>query len=118
MQIHLTKDQEDWLQPQVAAGRFSSLEEALAEAIDSLRAEDEALAWATPLVDEGLAELDRGESIPAEKVFASLSASRAKESIPPSTSRAWPSYILTPVEGTPVPLPWQTHPCGWNQKPA
>ena len=72
MRIHLTKDDEDWLQAQVAAGRFSSLDEALAEAIGSLRAEDEALTWAKPLVDEGLAELDRGESIPAEEVFANL----------------------------------------------
>jgi antitoxin ParD1/3/4 len=74
MQIHLTKDDEDWLRAQVAAGRFASLDEALAEAIDSLRAEDEAVAWAKPLVEEGLAELDRGESIPAEEVFASLDA--------------------------------------------
>jgi antitoxin ParD1/3/4 len=79
MQIHLTKDQEDWLQAQVSAGRFSSLEEALAEAIDSLRAEDEALAWAKPLVDEGLAELNRGVSIPSEEVFASLEALLRKE---------------------------------------
>jgi antitoxin ParD1/3/4 len=74
MQIHLTKDQEDWLLAQVAAGRFASLDEALAEAIDGLRAEEESLAWAKPLIDEGLAELDRGESIPADEVFASIEA--------------------------------------------
>jgi Arc/MetJ-type ribon-helix-helix transcriptional regulator len=75
MQIHLAKDDEDWLRAQVAAGRFSSLDEALAEAIDSLRAEDEELPWAKSLVDEGLAELDRGEGIPAEEVFARIAAS-------------------------------------------
>jgi antitoxin ParD1/3/4 len=75
MQIHLTKDDEDWLRAQVAAGRFSSLDEALAEAIDTLRAEDDELAWAKPLVDEGLAELDRGESLPADEVFACVEAS-------------------------------------------
>lgn len=75
MQVHLTKDDEDWLRAQVAAGRFSSLDEALAEAINSLRAEDEELAWAKPLVDEGLAELDRGQAIPAEEVFARIEAS-------------------------------------------
>jgi antitoxin ParD1/3/4 len=75
MQIRLTKDREDWLQAQIAAGRFSSLVEALAEAIDGLRAEEDALAWAKPLVDEGLAELDRGESIPADEVFAGIEAS-------------------------------------------
>jgi antitoxin ParD1/3/4 len=75
MQIHLTKDDEDWLRAQVAAGRFSSLDEALAEAIDALRAEDEELAWAKPLVDEGLAELERGESLPADEVFPRVQAS-------------------------------------------
>lgn len=79
MQIRLTKDQEDWLQAQVAAGRFASLDEALAEAIDGLRAEGEALTWAKPLVDEGLAELDRGESIPADEVFADIEASLRKK---------------------------------------
>jgi antitoxin ParD1/3/4 len=75
MQIHLTKDDEEWLRAQVAAGRFSSLDEALGEAIDSLGAENEELAWAKPLVDEGLAELDRGESIRAEEVFAGVEES-------------------------------------------
>jgi len=74
MQIQLTKEHEEWLRTQVAAGRFVSLEEAVAEAIDGLRSEDEALTWAKPLVDEGLAELDRGESIPADEVFASVEA--------------------------------------------
>jgi antitoxin ParD1/3/4 len=75
MQIQLTKDHENWLREQIAAGRFSSLDDALAEAIDSLRAEDEELAWAKPLIDDGLAELNRGESIPAEEVFARIEAS-------------------------------------------
>jgi antitoxin ParD1/3/4 len=79
MQVHLTKDDEDWLRAQVAAGRFSSFDEALAEAINSLRAEDEELAWAKPLVDEGLAELDRGEAIPAEEVFARIEAGLHKK---------------------------------------
>jgi antitoxin ParD1/3/4 len=74
MQIQLTKEHEDWLREQVAAGHFSSLEEAVAEAIDSLKGEDDDFAWAKPLVEEGLAELDRGESIPAEEVFARVEA--------------------------------------------
>ena len=72
MQIQLTKEHEDWLREQVAAGRFPSLEEAVAEAIDGLKNED--LAWARPLVEEGLAELDRGESLPADEVFARIEA--------------------------------------------
>lgn len=80
MQISLTQEHEAWLRAQVAAGRFASLEEAVAEAIDSLRGEDEELAWAKPLVEEGLAELDRGEAIPAEEVFARVEA-RLREKI-------------------------------------
>lgn len=72
MQIRLTKEHEDWLREQVAAGRFASLEEAVAEAIDGLKDED--LAWAKPLVAEGLAELDRGEALPADEVFARIEA--------------------------------------------
>lgn len=74
MLVQLTKEHEDWLRAQVAAGRFSSLEEAIAEAIDSLKGEDDELAWAKPLVAEGLAKLDRGEAIPAEEVFARVEA--------------------------------------------
>ena len=69
MNLQLTKEQEDWLRGQVAAGRFASLEEAIAEAVDNLKSDDD-LSWAKPLVDEGLSELDRGEAIPAEEVFA------------------------------------------------
>ena len=74
MQIQLTKEHEEWLRSQVAAGRFSSLEEAVAEAIDGLKTEDDDLAWAKPLVEEGLAELDQGQAIPAEEVFARVEA--------------------------------------------
>ena len=70
--IQLTKEQEEWLRAQVAEGRFSSLDEAVAEAIDFLKSSDDDLAWAKPLVDEGLAELDRGEALPAEEVFARI----------------------------------------------
>lgn len=72
MQIDLPKEHEDWLRTQVAAGRFASLEEAVAEAIANLKAEDDDLAWADPLVAEGLAELDRGEGVPADDVFARM----------------------------------------------
>ena len=72
MQIDLPKEHEDWLRKEVAAGRFASLEEAVAEAIASLKAEEDDSAWAAPLIVEGLAELDRGESIPAEQVFSRI----------------------------------------------
>ena len=63
MQIRLTKEHEDWLRAQVAAGRFASLDDAIAEAVAGLRGDDDELAWARPLVAEGLAELDAGKAI-------------------------------------------------------
>ena len=74
MHIELTKDHEDWLRSQVAAGRYASLEEAIAEAIDALKNEEDDLAWAKPLVEEGRAELDRGEAVSADEVFARVEA--------------------------------------------
>jgi antitoxin ParD1/3/4 len=74
MQIRLTKEHEDWLRAQVAAGRFASLDDAIAEAVAGLRGDDDELAWARPLVAEGLAELDAGKAIPAEEVFARIEA--------------------------------------------
>jgi antitoxin ParD1/3/4 len=74
MEIQLPKEHEDWLREQVAAGRFSSMEEALAEAVNSLRDEDEDFDWAKPLIEEGLTELNRGEGLPADEVFARVEA--------------------------------------------
>lgn len=77
MQITLTPEHEEWLRSQLAAGRFSSLDEAVAIAIEQLKADsldDDDLEWAKPLVEEGLAELERGESLPASEVFARIEA--------------------------------------------
>jgi antitoxin ParD1/3/4 len=70
MKVQLSKDHEEWLRQQVAAGRFSSFEEAIAEAINSLEGNDDDLAWSKPLVEQGLSELDRGEGLDADEVFA------------------------------------------------
>ena len=50
------------LEDQVAAGHFTSLEEALALAVaDLMAAETDDLAWAKPYVDEARASLARGD---------------------------------------------------------
>jgi len=73
MTIQLSPEQEQWLEDQVAAGHFSSVEQAVAVAIADLMAmaEDD-LDWAKPLVDEAAAELDRGEGVPADEAFARI----------------------------------------------
>jgi antitoxin ParD1/3/4 len=74
MLITLTPDQEAWIQAHVATGGFASAEEAARQLIDERIAEcglelgeDDDLAWAKPLVDEGLAALERGEFISLEE---------------------------------------------------
>ncbi len=75
MAITLTPDQEAWLKAHVAAGDFPSIEEAARQLIDERIVERELekdnLAWAKPLVEEGLAALERGE-------FISLDAHKAR----------------------------------------
>ena len=75
MSITLTPDQEAWLQAHVATGDFASVEEAARQLIDERiverEIEDDDLAWAKPLVDEGLAALERG-------VFISLDVHKAR----------------------------------------
>jgi antitoxin ParD1/3/4 len=72
MVITLTPEQEAWLQAHVATGDFASVEEAARQLIDNDIAEfviDDAddMAWAKPLVDEGLAALERGGFITLEE---------------------------------------------------
>jgi antitoxin ParD1/3/4 len=72
MVITLTPEQEAWLQAHVATGDFASVEEAARQLIDNDIAEfviDDAddMAWAKPLVDEGLAALERGDFITLEE---------------------------------------------------
>jgi antitoxin ParD1/3/4 len=72
MVITLTPEQEAWLQAHVATGDFASVEEAARQLIDNAIAEfviddDDDMAWAKPLVDEGLAALERGDVITLEE---------------------------------------------------
>ena len=71
MPITLKPEQEAWLKERVATGDFASIEEAARQLIDERIAvrefENDDLAWAKPLVDEGLAALERGEFISLEE---------------------------------------------------
>lgn len=80
MNIPLPPAQEDWLKAQVAAGRFASLEDAIASAVAGLQAQDAIDdAWAKPLIDEALDALDRGEGTPWRKgeVLQKIKADRS-----------------------------------------
>jgi antitoxin ParD1/3/4 len=71
MTITLTPEQLAWINAHVARGDFPSAEEAARQLIDERIAqrliEDDDLAWAKPLVDEALAEAERGDVMPLEE---------------------------------------------------
>lgn len=76
MTITLTPKQQAWLEAEVAAGRFTSVEEAVQVAVAELMRPIDTtdLSWARPYLDEARASLNRGEGIPAEQVFAEIDA--------------------------------------------
>ena len=70
MQITLTHEQQRWIEAEVAAGRFPSVEAAVRVAVDNLMPGDlDDLTWCRPLLDEARREK---ESIPFEDVRRAL----------------------------------------------
>ena len=75
MNISLPKDQLEWLEAEVAAGHFESIDEALAVAVAELRAlQEDDLAWAKPYVEEARASVARGDVISGDQFFKNLDA--------------------------------------------
>jgi Arc/MetJ-type ribon-helix-helix transcriptional regulator len=63
MTITLTPEQQSWLEAEVAAGHFASVEEAVRFAVDHLFAPIDTgdLSWAKSYLDEARAQFVRGE---------------------------------------------------------
>jgi antitoxin ParD1/3/4 len=75
MNVTLPSDQLEWLEAQVAAGRFRSVDEALVVAVADLKAmRDDDLAWAKPYVEEARASVARGDVSSGEDFFKRLDA--------------------------------------------
>ena len=75
MNIRLPADQQKWLEEQVAAGRFGSVDDAVALAVADLMAVDnDDLAWAKPGVEEARAAAARGEVLSLEEAVADIDA--------------------------------------------
>ena len=67
MNIRLPADQQKWIEEQVAAGRFGSVDDAVATAVADLMATGaDDLAWAKPYVDEARAAAARGDVVPLD----------------------------------------------------
>ena len=68
MTITLPREQQEWLEAQVKAGYYDSIEEAVASIVaEHMQLDTDDMAWAKPLVDEALASLDRGEGMTLEE---------------------------------------------------
>lgn len=73
MNVQLSPEHQRWLEAQVAAGHFASLEQAVAVAIADLMAvaEDD-MSWAKPLVDSASEELARNEGVSRDETLARI----------------------------------------------
>jgi Arc/MetJ-type ribon-helix-helix transcriptional regulator len=70
MNIKLSSEQQKWLEDQVAAGRFGSVDAALTLAVADLMAADiDDLDWAKPHVEQARASVARGDVISGEVWF-------------------------------------------------
>lgn len=75
MTITLRPDQQKWLEEQVTAGRFPSVDDAVAIAVAELiEAADNDLAWAKPYVDEAREAMARGETGSLDDAIADIDA--------------------------------------------
>ena len=76
MEIELTPEQQKWLEAEVAAGHFGSVEEAVRIAVADLKTvETDDLAWAKVYVDAARAAGSGGGTIPLSE-FRSRMAQR------------------------------------------
>jgi antitoxin ParD1/3/4 len=71
MNIKLPCEQSDWLQTQVDAGHFPSVDDAMAMA-DFMTAGDDDLAGAKAYVDKARAAVARGEVVTADDAMADI----------------------------------------------
>ena len=75
MNVTLPPEQQKWLEAQVAAGQFSSIDEALATAVADLMAmQNDDFAWAKPYVEQARASIARGDVLSGEEYFKRLNA--------------------------------------------
>jgi antitoxin ParD1/3/4 len=73
MNITLPREQQEWLEAQVRAGAYESVDEALASIVDEHMLIDvDDLDWAKPLVDEARASIARGEGMTLEEYRARM----------------------------------------------
>ena len=64
MNITLSREQQEWLEAQVKAGVYDSVDDAVASIFaERMELDIDDMAWARSLVDEGRASLEQGEGL-------------------------------------------------------
>ena len=75
MAITLTPEQQQWIEGEVAAGHFPSVEEAVRLAVDYLMPADKVdLAWVKLYLDEARAQIARGDYVRYDEFKRDLAA--------------------------------------------
>ena len=73
MNITLPREQQEWLEAQVKAGVYQSVDNALARFVaEHMELDLDDLDWAKPLVDEARASIARGEGMTLEEYRARM----------------------------------------------
>ena len=73
MTIRIRPDHQKWLEEQVAAGRFSSIDDAVAFAVaDLMTTGDDDLARAKPYVDEAWTDVAHGKTVSLDDALADI----------------------------------------------
>jgi len=73
MNITLPPEQQKWLEAEVTAGRFHSIDDAVAAAVAELMSiHDDDLAWARPYVEQARASVARGDVVSGDEFFKRL----------------------------------------------
>ena len=75
MNVKLPPEQQKWLEGQVAAGHFASIDQALAAAVaDVMSIQGDDLAWAKSYVDQARASVARGDVLSGDEYLRRLDA--------------------------------------------
>ena len=79
MTITLPREQQEWLEAQVAAGHYDSVEQAVASIVaEHMQLDIDDLSWAKPLVDEARESLARGEGMTLDEYRARMTERSGK----------------------------------------
>jgi len=73
MNVTLPREQQEWLEAQVKAGAYDSIDDALSRFVaEHMNLDIDDLDWAKPLIEEARASAERGETMTLEEYRAMM----------------------------------------------